>query len=74
MAQNAPANAGDSRDAGYAGSIWWWGRFPGVGNGNPLQNSFLETSMVRAAWWSTVQGGAESEMTEHVHIYTELIN
>ena len=30
--------------------------------------------MVRAAWWSTVQGGAESEMTEHAHIYTELIN
>ena len=30
------------------------GRFPGEGNGNPLQYSCLENSMNRRAWWATV--------------------
>ena len=34
VVKNPPANAGDSRDIG---SIPGLGRFPGVGNGNPLQ-------------------------------------
>ena len=30
------------------------GRFPGEGNGNPLQYSCLENPMDRGAWWATV--------------------
>ena len=38
MVKNLPVNAGDTRDAG---SIPGSGRFPGEGNGNPLQYSCL---------------------------------
>ena len=37
------------------------GRFPGAGNGNPLQYSCLENSMDRGAWWATVHGVAKSQ-------------
>ena len=50
MEENSPANAGD------AGLIPASGRFPGEGNGNPLQNSCLENSMDRGAWQATVHG------------------
>ena len=30
------------------------GRYPGEGNGNPLQYSCLESPMDRGAWWATV--------------------
>ena len=43
MVKNPPANGGDTRDAG---SIPGSGRFSGVGNGNPLQYSCLENSMM----------------------------
>ena len=46
MAQNLPANAGDTRDSGL---IPGSGRSPGVGNGNPLQCSCLKNSMDRGA-------------------------
>ena len=42
-----PANAGDIRDSG---SILGSGRFPGEGNGKPLQYSCLENPMDRGAW------------------------
>ena len=42
VVKNPPANTGDARDAG---SIPWWGRSPGIGNGNPLQYSCLEDCM-----------------------------
>ena len=48
MAKNLPANAGD------VGLIPGTGRFPGEGNGNPLQYSGLENSMDRGVWWTTV--------------------
>ena len=38
LVKNLPANAGDTRDMGL---IPGSGRFPGVGNGNPLQDSCL---------------------------------
>ena len=34
VAKNVSANAGDARKAGL---ILEWERFPGIGNGNPLQ-------------------------------------
>ena len=45
VVKNLPANAGEIRDAG---SIPESGRFPGEGNGNPLQYSYLENSIDRA--------------------------
>ena len=34
-------------DAGDPGLILEWGRFPGEGDGNPIQYSFLENPMGR---------------------------
>ena len=46
VVKNLPANAGDTGDSGLLpGSR----RFPGGGNGNPLQYSCLENSMVSRA-------------------------
>ena len=57
MVKNPPANAGDM------GLIPGSGRFPGVGNGNPLQYS-CGKSMGRGASWATVHGITELDMTE----------
>ena len=35
-------------------------KIPGVGNGNPLQYSCLQSPMDRGAWWATVHGDLES--------------
>ena len=43
-------------NAGDQGSIPGLGRFPGEGNGYPLQYSFLENPMDRGAWWAAVHG------------------
>ena len=48
---NLPASAEDIR---VSGSIPGSGRSPGEGNGNPLQDSLLENSMNRVAWWAIV--------------------
>ena len=37
-------------NAGDMGLIPEWGRYPGEGNGNPLQYSFLGHPMDRGAW------------------------
>ena len=42
--------------AGHPGSIPGLGRFPGEGNGNPLQCSCLENRMDKGAWQATVHG------------------
>ena len=47
MVKNPPANAGDARDEG---SVPGLGRFPGVGNGYPVQYSCWENPMDRGAW------------------------
>ena len=61
MVKNLPFNAGDTGDTG---SVPGWGRYPGEGNGNPLQYSFLENPTDRGAWWDTVHGIAKkSDMT-----------
>ena len=49
--------------AGDTSSIPGWGRSPGKGNGNPLQYSCLGNPMDRGAWWVTVHGVAESDIT-----------
>ena len=41
-------------NVGDLGSIPGLGRFPGEGNGNPLQYSCLENPMDWGAWWATV--------------------
>ena len=47
-------------NVGDPGSIPGSGRFPGEGNGNPLQYSCLENTMDRGAWWATVHGVTKS--------------
>ena len=49
-------------NAGDPGLIPGLGRFPGEGNGNPLQYSFLENSMDRGAWRATVHGVSKSQI------------
>ena len=44
------ARAGDVRDTGL---IPGSGRYPGEGNGYPLQYSCLENPTDRGAWWAT---------------------
>ena len=61
--QGFPGGSADEESAckaGDLGSIPGLGRAPGVGNGNPLQYSFLEKPMDRGAGWATVQGVAKS--------------
>ena len=45
-------------DTGDVGSIPGSGRFPGKGNGNPLQYSCLENPTDREAWCAIVHGVA----------------
>ena len=51
LVKNLPTNSGDIRDAGLLPGL---GRSPGEVNGNPLQHSCLEESMVRGAWQATI--------------------
>ena len=53
--KNLPVNTGDM------GSIPHSGRFPGGGNGNPLQYSCWENPMDRRAWQATVHGVTKSQ-------------
>ena len=46
--------------AGDPGFIPGSGRFPGEGNGYPLQYSCLGNPMDRRAWWTTVRGVMKS--------------
>ena len=56
---------------GDLGSIPGSGRFPGEGNGNPLQYSCLENPMDRGACVGYCPWGCkESDMTERLHLYT----
>ena len=68
VVKNPPANAGTRDSSSIPGS----GRSPGVGNGSPLQCSFLENSMDRGAWWTTVRGVAKSRtlLSTHTRTYT----
>ena len=66
-------------NVGNPGSIPGSGRSPGEGNGYPLQHSFLENSMERGAWQTTVHGVAKSQTWLndwhfHFHIHTWLLD
>ena len=50
MVKNLLVNAADIRNAGL---IPGSGRFPGGGNGSPLQYSFLENPVDEGAWQAT---------------------
>ena len=56
--KESTCNAGD---AGDSGSIPGLGRYPGGGNGNPLQYTCLENLRDRGAWWDTVHGVAKNQ-------------
>ena len=57
VVKNLPGNAGE------ASSILGSGRYPGGGNGNPLNYACLKNSMDRGAWRATVDG-VERSMTQ----------
>ena len=63
VVKNLPANA---RDTGDARSIPGLGRSPGEGNGNPLEYSCLENPINGGAWWATVRGMQELDMSEQL--------
>ena len=67
----SPTNAGDAKDLGVISAS---GRSPGVGNGSPMQYSCLENPMDIGAWWATVHGVTELDMTEHSTIMVTLQN
>ena len=52
--KNPPANSEDP------GLITVLGRSPGGGHENPVENSPLENSKDRGAWWATVNGVTKS--------------
>ena len=56
--KESACNTGDLR------SIPGLGKFPRGRHGNPLQYFCLGNSMDRRAWWVTVHGVTESDMTE----------
>ena len=57
VVKNLPADEGDARNVGL---IPGSGRFPGGGNGNPLQYSCAENPMDRGAWRAAVHGITQS--------------
>ena len=46
-------------NVGDLGSIPRSGKFPGEGNGNPLQYSCLENPMDGVAWWRLLSMGSQ---------------
>ena len=68
--QSMGASLADGKESACSaddlGSIPGLGRFPGEGNGNPLQYSCLQNSMDRGAWQAVYSpwGRKESGMTE----------
>ena len=67
VVKNPLANPGDTRDTGLTlGS----GRSTEEGNGNLLQYSCVENSIIRGDRWATVHRVAELDMTEQLNTHT----
>ena len=64
MPKNPPANAEDPS------LIPGLGRFPGKGNGNPLQYSCLENPRDRGGWRAIVHGVAKSQELDTAKVST----
>ena len=56
MAQQLKESTGKAGDTSDAGLNPGWGRSPGGGHGDPLQDSCLENPTDRGARWATVHG------------------
>ena len=72
VVKNLPANAWDARDMDIIpGSE----RFPGEGNGNPLQYSCLENPMDRGAWSATAHVVTKSwtQLSDWTHTHTHTL-
>ena len=74
--QNRPGGSDSKESACNARDrclIPGWERFPGEGNGNPFQYSYLDNSMDRGTWQTTVHawGHRESDMTEQLTLSLE---
>ena len=63
MVKNPSANVGETR------LIPGSGRYPGEGNGIPLQCSCLESSMDRGAWQATVHMVDKSQTGLNTHVH-----
>ena len=61
-----PESKESACNVGDLGSVPGLGRSPVGGHGNPLQYFCLENPMDRGAWWATVHGLTESDMTEQL--------
>ena len=59
--KNPPANAGAPKRCGFNP---WVGKIPWRRAQQPTSYSCLENPMNKRAWWATVQGVTESDMTE----------
>ena len=63
-----------AHNAGDTSSTPGSDRFPGGGNGNPLQDFCLENPMDRGAWRATVHGAAkELDKTEYTQTHTHVV-
>ena len=71
VVKNAPANP---EDMGDTDSPPGSGKFPGEGNGNWLQYSWLGNSMDIGAWWATVHGVAKNRWWLSYCIHTHTVN
>ena len=56
------------------GSILGSGRSPGVGNGNPLQYSYMGNPMDRGAQWNTVHGVTKESTRLNTHTHTHTLH
>ena len=70
MVKSLLANAVGTRDARNKSWIPGLGRYPQVGNDNPLQYSYLKNSMDRGAWWITIHRSTTEQLSTYTHTHT----
>ena len=73
MGKESVCNAGDTEDSCSTPGL---GRFPGGGNGNPLQDFCMENSMDRETWQVAVHNITKSQTlldTWHKHVVAKIM-